>query len=383
MKIGIVAGEASGDLLGADLIRAIKSEYPNAEFLGLAGPLMQKQGAVSLAEMEKISIMGIAGVIKSLFELIAIRRTIKKKMLAWRPDVFVGIDVPDFNLGLEVQLKEAGIPTVHYVSPTVWAWRGHRIHKIRRAVNLMLTLFPFEETYYRKHKIAVKFVGHPLAQEVLAWRADEKLRNKLNVDPSKHLVALLPGSRMSEVSRLAPIMLEAAAQLLARRSDIQFVIPAANAKIRDYLEPLVHEMLGKQVPVEMVVVEGHSRDVLSLCHCVALASGTAALEAAMFAKPMVVMYKVAKMEEWYAARTMQVEHFSMPNHLLNPPPVPELIQDNATTENLLLELVKLLDEPDYYAELEQKLATIRPALSLDSSQLACAAIVALAGKQKN
>ena len=383
MKIGIVAGEASGDLLGADLIRAIKSEYPNAEFLGLAGPLMQKQGAVSLAEMEKISIMGIAGVIKSLFELIAIRRTIKKKMLAWRPDVFVGIDVPDFNLGLEVQLKEAGIPTVHYVSPTVWAWRGHRIHKIRRAVNLMLTLFPFEETYYRKHKIAVKFVGHPLAQEVLAWRADEKLRNKLNVDPSKRLVALLPGSRMSEVSRLAPIMLEAAAQLLARRSDIQFVIPAANAKIRDYLEPLVHEMLGKQVPVEMVVVEGHSRDVLSLCHCVALASGTAALEAAMFAKPMVVMYKVAKMEEWYAARTMQVEHFSMPNHLLNPPPVPELIQDNATTENLLLELVKLLDEPAYYAELEQKLATIRPALSLDSSQLASAAILALAGKQKN
>ena len=383
MKIGIVAGEASGDLLGADLIRAIKSEYPNAEFLGLAGPLMQKQGAVSLAEMEKISIMGIAGVIKSLFELIAIRRTIKKKMLAWRPDVFVGIDVPDFNLGLEVQLKEAGIPTVHYVSPTVWAWRGHRIHKIRRAVNLMLTLFPFEETYYRKHKIAVKFVGHPLAQEVLAWRADEKLRNKLNVDPSKRLVALLPGSRMSEVSRLAPIMLEAAAQLLARRSDIQFVIPAANDKIRDYLEPLVHEMFGKQVPVEMVVVEGHSRDVLSLCHCVALASGTAALEAAMFAKPMVVMYKVAKMEEWYAARTMQVEHFSMPNHLLNPPPVPELIQDNATTENLLLELVKLLDEPDYYAELEQKLATIRPALSLDSSQLACAAILALAGKQKN
>ena len=383
MKIGIVAGEASGDLLGADLIRAIKSEYPNAEFLGLAGPLMQKQGAVSLAEMEKISIMGIAGVIKSLFELIAIRRTIKKKMLAWRPDVFVGIDVPDFNLGLEVQLKEAGIPTVHYVSPTVWAWRGHRIHKIRRAVNLMLTLFPFEETYYRKHKIAVKFVGHPLAQEVLAWRANEKLRNKLNVDPSKRLVALLPGSRMSEVSRLAPIMLEAAAQLLARRSDIQFVIPAANAKIRDYLEPLVHEMLGKQVPVEMVVVEGHSRDVLSLCHCVALASGTAALEAAMFAKPMVVMYKVAKMEEWYAARTMQVEHFSMPNHLLYPPPVPELIQDNATTENLLLELVKLLDEPDYYAELEQKLATIRPALSLDSSQLACAAILALAGKQKN
>ena len=177
MKIGIVAGEASGDLLGADLIQSIKSQCPDAEFIGLAGPLMQQQGAVSLAEMEKISIMGVAGVLKSLFELIAIRRTIKKKMLAWRPDVFIGIDVPDFNLGLEVKLKAAGIPTVHYVSPTVWAWRGHRIHKIRRAVNLMLTLFPFEETYYKKQNIAVKFVGHPLAKQVLDWQPELKLKD--------------------------------------------------------------------------------------------------------------------------------------------------------------------------------------------------------------
>lgn len=372
MKIGIVAGEASGDLLGADLIKSIRSEYPDAEFIGLAGPLMQQQGAVSLAEMEKISIMGIVGVLKSLFELISIRRTVKNKMMAWRPDVFVGIDVPDFNLGLEVQLKKAGIPIVHYVSPTVWAWRGHRIHKIRRAVNLMLTLFPFEEDYYHKQNIAVKYVGHPLAKQVLDWKSDEKIPVDLNLQPSKRLVALLPGSRMSEVSRLAPIMIDAASQLLSTRSDIQFVIPAANSKIKIYLESLLSD---RSVKIDLLA--GHSRDLISLCNCTVLASGTAALEAAMFAKPMVVMYKVSKIEEWYAARTMQVDHFSMPNHLLSPPPVVELIQENATVENLILELQKLLDEPNYYADLQQKLATIAPALSLDSGRLASTAILAL------
>jgi len=372
MKIGIVAGETSGDLLGADLIRAIKRDHPHAEFIGLAGPLMQEQGAQSIAEMEKISIMGIAGVIKSLFEIIAIRRAIRKKMLDWQPDVFVGIDVPDFNLGLEVQLKQAGIPTVHYVSPTVWAWREHRIHKIRRAVSLMLTLFPFEETYYQKQNIDVKFVGHPLAKDILNWQPNQQLKSDLRLDPSRRLVALLPGSRMSEVSRLAPVMLEAARRLESKRSDIQFVIPAANNKLKSYLESLIGE--GSQ---NITVIAGQSRDVLDLCHCVALASGTAALEAAMFAKPMVVLYKVAKMEEWYAARTMKVKHFSMPNHLLSPPPIPELIQENATAENLFLELEKLLDQTAYFTELKQKLATIAPSLSLDSGRLASDAILSL------
>ncbi len=372
MKIGIVAGEASGDLLGADLIRAIKQNYPKAQFVGLAGPLMQEQGAISLAEMEKISIMGVVGVLKSLFEIIAIRRKIKKKMLAWQPDVFVGIDVPDFNLGLEVQLKKAGIPTVHYVSPTVWAWREHRIHKIRRAVTLMLTLFPFEENYYQEKKIEVKFVGHPLAQQVLHWQKKQQLITELKLHHDKKLVALLPGSRMSEVSRLAPIMLEAASDLLSRRSDIQFVIPAANTKVKNYLDSLFD---GARTHITLI--DGQSRDVLALCHCAALASGTAALEAGMFAKPMVVMYKVSKFEEWYAARTMRVKHFSMPNHLLTPPPVPELIQDRATPENLIRELDKLLDQKKYYTELQSKLATIAPTLSVESGRLASAAITSI------
>jgi len=372
MKIGIVAGEKSGDYLGSELIKAFKLRYPNAEFVGLAGPLMQEQGAVSLAQMDKISIMGVVGALKGLFGILYIRKTIYKHMLKWQPDVFIGIDVPDFNLYLEIKLKEAGIPTVHYVSPTVWAWRGKRIFKIKRAINLMLTLFPFEETYYQKHNTAVKYVGHPLAKQVLNWIVNEKVRQAINLAENKKLVAILPGSRMSEVSRLGPIMLQACTQLSNQYPDLEFVIPAASEKLQRYL---IDELNSESTPVKVIL--GHSRDVLSLSHLAVLASGTAALEAALFAKPMVVMYKVAKFEEWIAARTMEVKHFSMPNHLINPPIVPELIQGNATVENVVIEVSKLLDSDETYQSMHTALAELAPMLSEDSGELACDAIEAL------
>jgi len=372
MKIGIVAGEKSGDYLGSELIKAFKLRYPNAEFVGLAGPLMQEQGAVSLAQMDKISIMGVVGALKGLFGILYIRKTIYKHMLKWQPDVFIGIDVPDFNLYLEIKLKEAGIPTVHYVSPTVWAWRGKRIFKIKRAINLMLTLFPFEETYYQKHNTAVKYVGHPLAKQVLNWVVNEKVRQAINLAENKKLVAILPGSRMSEVSRLGPIMLQACTQLSNQYPDLEFVIPAASEKLQRYL---IDELNSESTPVKVIL--GHSRDVLSLSHLAVLASGTAALEAALFAKPMVVMYKVAKFEEWIAARTMEVKHFSMPNHLINPPIVPELIQGNATVENVVIEVSKLLDSDETYQSMHTALAELAPMLSEDSGELACDAIEAL------
>jgi len=372
MKIGIVAGEKSGDYLGSELIKTFKLRYPNAEFVGLAGPLMQEQGAVSLAQMDKISIMGVVGVLKGLFGILHTRKTIYKHMLKWQPDVFIGIDVPDFNLYLEIKLKEAGIPTVHYVSPTVWAWRGKRIFKIKRAINLMLTLFPFEETFYQKHNTAVKYVGHPLAKPVLNWVVNEKARQAISPTENKKLVAILPGSRMSEVSRLGPIMLQACTQLSNQYPDLEFVIPAASEKLQRYL---IDELNSESTPVKVIL--GHSRDVLSLSHLAVLASGTAALEAALFAKPMVVMYKVAKFEEWIAARTMEVEHFSMPNHLTNPPIVPELIQGNATAENMVIEVSKLLDSDDAYQSMQTALAELAPMLSEDSGELACDAIEAL------
>lgn len=374
MKIGIVAGEKSGDYLGAELIKAFKQRYPDAEFIGLCGPLMQAQGGQTLAEMDKISIMGIAGVLKGIFDILSIRKTIKTHMLEWRPDVFIGIDVPDFNLGLEIQLKDAGIPTVHYVSPTVWAWRSKRIKKIKHAVNLMLTLFPFEETFYQKHNTRVKYVGHPLARQVLEWKVDPLIEERLflNTSSGKKRIAILPGSRMSEVSRLAPIMLAACTELVNAFTDLEFVIPAANEKLQRYL---IDELKVEQTPVRVVL--GHSRDALALCHMAVLASGTAALEAALFAKPMVVMYKVAKMEEWYAARTMVVKHFSMPNHLTDPPVVPELIQDQATVENMVKEVSRLLTDQRHYVSMQNALAEIAPKLSEDSGTLACDAIESL------
>ncbi len=372
MKVGIVAGEKSGDYLGSELIKAIKRRYPDAEFVGLAGPLMQEQGAVSLADMDKISIMGIVGVAKGIFEILGIRKTVRQHMLNWRPDVFIGIDVPDFNLSLEIKLKEAGIPTVHYVSPTVWAWRGKRIHKIKRAINLMLTLFPFEEAFYQKHNTPVKYVGHPLAKSVLSWQVSDDARTAIGYRADKRLIAMLPGSRMSDVSRLAPIMLKTATELSQRYDDLAFVIPAANEKLYRYM---VDSLNSENTPVNVVL--GHSRDVLALSYAAILASGTAALEAALFARPMVVMYKVSKLEELYAARTMEVDHFSMPNHLITPPIIPELIQTNATVENAVRELTRLLGDEDQYANVQASLATIAPSLSEESGELACDAIEAL------
>lgn len=368
MKVGIVAGEKSGDYLGAEVIKVIKQRHPEAQFVGLCGPLMMSEGAKSLAEMEKISIMGFDGLLSSIGDILAIRKKIKNYMLDWKPDVFVGIDVPDFNLALEKKLKANGIPTVHYVSPTVWAWRGGRIKKIRKAVNLMLTLFPFEEKFYQRHQTPVKYVGHPMAKTVLNWQTDSEFA-AIHKPYGKRLVTILPGSRMGEVSRLAPTMLEGASLLAKKYPDLHFVIPAANDKIKRYL---FDELNCQSTAVN--VIDGQSRELLALCDMTVLASGTAALEAALFAKPMVVMYRVSKLTEFYASRTMVVSHFSMPNHLTSPPIVPELIQGDATVENMVSEVSKLLDDPDYFEHMKSILSEIAPALNENSGVLVCDAI---------
>ena len=276
MKIGIVAGEKSGDYLGAELIRAIKLDYPEAEFVGLCGPLMQEQGATTLADMDDITVFGMDGLFSKLFGILKIRRRLFKHFVADPPDVFVGIDVPDFNLRLERNLKDQGILTVHYVSPTVWAWRGGRISKIKRSINLMLALFPFEKDYYQQHDTPVRYVGHPLAQQISNWQVEKSFATSL-VAPGQTLIAILPGSRMSEVTRLAPIMISAANQLKSVRPELRFVIPVANDKIRGYL--LQQTELDQSI---IQLLDGRSRDVLCVADLVVLASGTAALEASMF-----------------------------------------------------------------------------------------------------
>jgi lipid-A-disaccharide synthase len=377
MKIAIVAGEKSGDYLGSELIKAIRSRAPDSEFIGLCGPLMQEQGAQTLGEMDKISIMGLEGLFTALPEIMRIRRHLYKYFIANPPDVFIGIDVPDFNLGLERKLKAKGIPTVHYVSPTVWAWRGGRINKIKRSIDLMLTLFPFEQQFYQQHDIPVKFVGHPLATQVQSWQIDSSFRESLAQD-KQTLIALMPGSRMSEVTRLAPMMVEAATALASQNPSLGFVIPTANQRIYQYL---VEQL---EVDTSLItVLEGQSRDVLSICDLVALASGTAALEAALFAKPMVVVYKMAWLTIFLYKHTVTVEHFSMPNHLTKPPAVRELIQDNATTENLVAELKRLIDQGDYYANMRSALSAIVTDLNQDSSKLATDAIFELVQQSRS
>jgi len=276
--------------------------------------------------------------------------------------------VPDFNLGLERMLRANNIPTVHYVSPTVWAWRSGRINKIKRAADLMLTLFPFELDFYQKHKMPAHYVGHPLAAQVTNWQTDQKFKQSLQLN-DKSLIAILPGSRMSEVTRLAPEMLSAAYQLAATRPNLSFVIPAASDKIYRYLIDELEIDTGT-----VKVVSGHSKDLLQLADLAILASGTAALEAALFATPMVVMYKVAWLSAAIFARSIEVKHFSMPNHLISPPIVPELIQSEATAENCAREVEKLLDDDTYYQSMKLALSTVVGALHTDSGELACDAI---------
>ncbi len=380
LKVGIVAGEKSGDYLGAELVREFKRRFPNAEFVGLGGAEMISEGVESLGDMDKISIMGIMGVLKGLRDILQIRRTIKRHMLAWKPDVFIGIDVPDFNLYLERKLKQSGIPVVHYVSPTVWAWRTKRIVKIKKSIDLMLTLFPFEKEFYQKHRTPVEFVGHPFAREVLNWQASKAFRSELeqSVSEDEQVIAVLPGSRRSEVSRLTPVMFQSIRELSSRYPQFRFVVPAANQGLYDTLQSMASET---STPV--TILNGYSRDVLHRCEFAILASGTAALEAALFAKPMIVMYKVAKVEEWYAARSMVVTHYSMPNHLTNPPVVTELIQENATSENLNREFTRLVEEKNYYQSQKAALSNIAPVLNQDSGKLAVDAIERLIESASN
>lgn len=376
MRVGIVAGEKSGDFLGSELIRALRDRYPGAEFVGLCGPLMQQQGAISLAEMEKISIFGLDGLFSSLIEILSIRNKLYRHFQAWQPDVFIGIDVPDFNLALERKLKKRGVPTVHYVSPTVWAWRSGRISKIRASVDLMLVMFPFEEDYYRAQQTPVKYVGHTLAKEILRWSLDQQFHSSLNLADGR-VIALLPGSRMSEVSRLAGEMINGARQLALSYPDLHFLIPAANPKIASYLRSALQLDSPK-----FRIVDGHSRDILALADVAVLASGTAALEAALFATPMVVMYKVSWLSAIVFKRSIRVKHFSMPNHLTDPPVVPELIQQSATAENMVEEVTKLLLDADYYSQQQSALGKIAPKLAADSAKLACDAIDQLLADRK-
>ena len=374
MKIAILAGELSGDILGAGLIAALQDRFPQARFEGVGGERMIAQGCHSRYPLEKLSVMGLTEVVRHLPELLRIRRALYRCFAADPPAVFIGIDAPDFNLPLERRLHARGIPTVHYVSPQVWAWRQGRVRKISRSVDLMLTLLPFEEAFYRRHAVPVRYVGHPLADEIPLQVDRRAARKTLGIPEAGPLLALLPGSRMGEAQRLGPLFIETARWLRARRPCLGFIIPAATAGIQRYLTEQLAAP-GDDLPI--MLVEGCSRLVMTAADVVLLASGTATLEALLLKRPMVVAYRVAPFTAWIAARLIKISRYSLPNLLAGRDLVSELIQADATAEKLGGAVLELLDNPAARARQVTEFSSIHQLLRRGASQQAAAAIAEL------
>jgi lipid-A-disaccharide synthase len=374
LRIGIVAGETSGDLLAADLMQAIRARVPEVQFEGVAGPLMQAAGCRVLFPAEKLAVMGFVEVLGHLPELLRMRRTLRRHFLADPPDLFIGVDAPDFNLALERTLKDAGIPTVHYVSPSVWAWRQHRLKGIGRSVNLMLTLFPFEADLYHARQIPVRFVGHPLADRIPDHCQRRAVRLALKLPEHGRILALLPGSRRSEVSRLAEPFLGAALWLRTQLPDLQFIAPLATAATRQQFEA-IRRRVAPDLPV--IMVEGQSREAMCAADVVLLASGTAALECLLLKRPMVVAYRLSPLSYWLARRMLTVTHYSLPNNLAGRPLVPEITQDDVTPERLGEELLQYLRDPAANRELIETFSDIHHQLRRDASRSAAEAVLEL------
>ncbi|WP_207061756.1 lipid-A-disaccharide synthase [Motiliproteus sp. SC1-56] len=376
MRIGIVAGEASGDILGAGLMRALRVQVPDARFEGIGGPLMLAEGFDSRFPMERLSVMGLVEVLGRLPELLGIRRRLRRHWLANPPDLFIGIDAPDFNLSLERQLRLAGIPTAHYVSPSVWAWREKRVIKIAKAVDLMLCLLPFEPPFYANAGVEARFVGHPLADALPLEPDPASALNALGLAPGVTRVALLPGSRGGEVERLAPLFIEAARLCHTVRPELEFLLPAANASRRQQLQPLVD---AAGLPIRLV--DGHSRDCMLASDAVLLASGTAALEGMLLKRPMVVAYKLAPLSYRIISRMVKVPYVSLPNLLADEMLIPELIQNDATPERLSQALLEQL-QPARQAELQGRFEALHRQLRCDASAQSAAQVLALVKRRQ-
>ncbi len=371
LTIALVAGEASGDILGAGLMQALQSQRPDIRFIGVGGPRMEALGLDSYFPQERLAVMGLVEVLGRLPELLARRKRLLASLLAARPDVFVGIDAPDFNLDLALKLRQAGIKTVHYVSPSVWAWRQKRVLKIRSACDLMLTLFPFEASFYEAHQVPVRFVGHPLADTIPLDADRAAARVALSLPADGQVVALMPGSRGGEVARLGVRFLDAADRLRALRPGIRFVVPCASAERRAQLEQM---LAGRDLP--LTLIDGRSHEALAACNVVLIASGTATLEALLFKRPMVVAYCVAPLTFRILKRMVKSPYVALPNLLAQRPLVPELLQDAATPEAMAQLLSALLDNGDDQTE---GFDAIHRTLRCDASRQAADAVLQLAG----
>jgi len=373
VRIGIVAGEVSGDLLGARLMRAIKVYLPQARFEGVGGSEMQAEGCNSLFPIERLSVLGLTEILGRYFELRRLRRNLIAHFLASPPDIFIGVDSPGFNLGIEEQLRRAGIATIHYVSPQVWAWRTWRVQQIRRSVDRILVLFPFEQGFYAKHGVEATYVGHPLADEIHGDDDPLPHRNRLKLDLDRPTVALLPGSRVSELKSLADIFVETTLWLHARHPRMQFIIPFVNRRTRVLFEEAIRRHEAWDLPITRF--HGHSREVMAAADVVLLASGTATLEAMLVRRLMVVTYRVSRISYWLMRAFSHISLYAMPNNLAGRHLVPELLQDDATPEKLGVAVERYLSRPLYAREVLKSFETLAERLRRNASDQSARAVL--------
>lgn len=378
VRIGIIAGEASGDLLGARLMRALKRHLPQARFEGIGGTEMLAEGCNSLFPMERLSVLGPTEILGRYLELRRLRKQLIAHFLADPPDIFIGVDSPGFNLGVEEQLRQRGIVTVHYVSPQVWAWRTWRVKKIRRAVDRMLVMFPFEQGFYAQHDVDATFVGHPLADEIRGDDDPRPHRDRLKLDLDRQTVALLPGSRVSELKALADVFVKTSQWLHTRHPEMQFIIPFVNRRTRVLFEEAIRRHQAWDLPITRF--HGHSRDAMAAADVVLLASGTATLEALLLRRLMVVTYRVSRLSYWLMRAFSHITLYAMPNNLAGRHLVPELLQNEATPEMLGAAVERYLGRPLYAREVLKEFEVLSARLRGNASERAACAVLELLPK---
>jgi lipid-A-disaccharide synthase len=371
----MVAGEASGDLLGSRVMEALRRRLPDAEFCGIGGPHMVGAGFDSWFPQETLAVRGFVEVLRHLREVLAVRRALARRLRAEPPALFVGIDAPEFNLGLERRLKRSGIVTVHLVSPQVWAWRPGRVETLRAAVARVLVLFPFEEAIYRAAGVPVTYVGHPLADEVPEHIDREAIRGELRLPAVAPVVTVLPGSRQSEIAMMAATFIDAAKLIARRVPEVRFLVPLITRETRALFEEEVYRRDARDLA--MTLLFGHAQDALGACDVALAASGTVTLEAALNHRPMVIAYRVAPLSFWIASRLVRVPHIGLPNILCGEPVVPEFLQDDATPENLAQAVVNLLNDGTARQAVERRFEVLHGEMRRNAAERAADALLPL------
>ena len=363
--IAIVAGESSGDLLGSHLIKSLKSARPDLKFIGIAGPKMMKEGAVSFFSMEELSVRGYFEVFRKLFHLIKLRKKLLNQILKEKPDLFIGVDAPDFNFWIEKQLKKKGVPVIHYVSPSIWAWRGNRLKKIKKSIDHMLTIFPFEKNIYSKANIQATFVGHPLAEMIPLYPNKKKAQNKLKIIKATKVIALLPGSRQGEVKWHAQLLIDSATEISKKIRDVKFLVPLPTRETYDIFSKTLFKNTHAELDIQLLI--GHASDAINAADLVIVASGTATLETALYKKPMIVIYKMSSISWQILKRMRYLPFVSLPNILLNKFLVPELLQSDATSENISSKAIEILKDASYRKNLLIQFTKIHHQLKQNTS----------------